>query len=206
MRTNLLKNCKLLVICLLVTLSFISTANAEGLRIRGQLVKLDNNFATIKTSSGQKIEIKLLDTLTVLLFKDIKFEDIPKNAYLSIPSVPFGENSRRALGINVFPEAMHGFNEGVGDWDLTSESKMTNATLAQVVNNTSNNERILLVRFGEETQKVLVPLTTKITTFAPSKNHRIKVGDNMIIFAKVSGCTLAGDLIAIHEKGTLPPI
>ncbi|MGC3833365.1 hypothetical protein ACPSKX_03265 [Moritella viscosa] len=74
MRTNLLKNCKLLVICLLVTLSFISTANAEGLRIRGQLVKLDNNFATIKTSSGQKIEIKLLDTLTVLLFKDINLK------------------------------------------------------------------------------------------------------------------------------------
>ncbi|TDF42206.1 hypothetical protein EYS14_05095 [Alteromonadaceae bacterium M269] len=204
--THFLKSTITIAALLLTVISYTPNANAEGLRIRGEIKKLKNNLASIETTSGQKIEVILEPDYKVLLYKDIRFEDIPKNAYLSIPSIPAGKNKRRALGINIFPEAMRGFNEGLGDWDLTSDSKMTNATLAQVVNSSTKDGRELVVSFGAEKQQVIVPQHTQITTFGPVDNYEIKKGHNVVIFAQVAGGKLAGKFVGVHENGELPPI
>ena len=204
--TTFLKHTLALATLLFTAMSYTSTANAEGLRIRGELKTLSNNLASVETSSGQRIDVILEPGYKVLLYKDVRFEDIPKNAYLSIPSIPAGPNKRRALGINIFPEAMRGFNEGLGDWDLTSDSKMTNATLAQVVNAKTQNGRELIVSFGDDKQHVLVPEQTQITTFGPTDTVSIKVGQQIVIFAQVAGGKLSGKFVGIHENGELPPI
>ena len=201
-----LKQSLTLAALLLVSLSFVSSANAEGLRIRGEITALSNNVASIETSSGQHIDVFLAPHVTVLLFKDVSFEDIPSNAYLSIPSVPAGPNKRRALGINIFPEGMRGANEGLSDWDLTSDSKMTNATLAKVISTNGKNNRELLVSFAGETQQILVPEGTQITSFSPTDKITITVGQKVVIFAQVADGKLTGGLVGIHENGELPPI
>ena len=128
----------------------------------------------------------------------------PENAYLSIPAIDAGGGKLRALGVNVFPEAMRGFNEGFGDWDLTGDSSMTNATLAKLVS--SDGERALTVQFGEQSQQVLVPPGTPITTFGAAQGRTVDVGEKVVIFAKVAGGTLSGKFVGVHESGELPPI
>lgn len=198
----------LMTILLLMAIS--SQTQAAGLRIRGEVSAIDSHkqqqLMTIKTSSGQKIEVIMAPEYSVLLYRSIDFGAIPANAYLSIPSVPGPNNLRRALGINVFPEAMRGFHEGIGDWDLAANSKMTNATLAQAVKQTTGTKRTLTVKFGQEQQEILVPLATPITTFGPSQDHQINLGDKVVVFAAVEAGTITGQFVGVHENGQLPPI
>lgn len=201
---NITKRLARTVLTITLFFCFIAEISAEGLRVRGELITLKGNMATIKTSAGQNIDVALTHPYQILLYKDIALEDIPKGAYLSIPSVPTGNNKRRALGVNVFPEAMRGFNKGIGDWDLTADSKMTNATLAKLVS--SNSQREIIIRFGDDSQTIQVPPNTQITTFGPVDNRKLKIGQKIVVFAKVAGGNLSGKFVGIHENGKLPPI
>ncbi len=190
--------------CFVMLGLYAPQASAEGTRVRGELTSLEQGVAIIENSAGQRVRVTMKENYAVLLYKDISLAEIPADAYISIPSVPLGEGKIRALGINVFPEAMRGFNEGFSDWDLGSGSKMTNATLAKVVS--TQDGKGLLVRFGESSQEVVVAENTPITTFDVAPDYALKTGQLVVVFTSGKGTGSVGKFIGVRENGELPPI
>ena len=180
-----------------------TAAQAEGLRIRGEVTGISGDSYTILNASGQSTTVKLSEPV-VLEYKDIAFEDIGSEAYVSVPSIPLDGNSFRALGVTVFPDPMRGLNEGFSDWDLTSGSKMTNATIARVVSR--GGERILTLSFQDDQQVVVVPETAPVTTFGPNPDRRLKKGDLVVVFADGKDGNYTGKYVGVHVDGTLPPV
>lgn len=186
---------------LLVSASF--EAGAEGLRIRGEITGIEGHRVTVLNSSGQTLAVSVPEPV-VLLYRNIALDEIKDGAYISVPSVAVGDNERRALGVNQFPDAMRGVNEGFSAWDLTVESKMTNATVAQVVSR--GGERVLTVTYGEEEQTIVVPENVPVTRFGPAPDRKLAVGQMVVIFAHEDAGKLTGKFVGLHENGGLPPI
>ncbi|MEL6299423.1 MAG: hypothetical protein AAFQ45_12710 [Pseudomonadota bacterium] len=187
----------------LLSMSLSTAAEAAGVRVRGAIKAISDNSVTVATSAGQDVKVKLANPV-VLLYRDIAFSEVPKNAYVAVPSIAAPDGARRALGLIVFPEKMRGLNEGFKAWDLGTESKMTNATLAKVTD--KGGERVLTVTYGATSQKVLVPRYVPITTFAPAPDRKLEVGLNVVIFADDKTGALTGKFVGVHENGDLPPI
>ncbi len=178
-------------------------AAADPLRVRGTITAVEGDTVTVENAAGQLVDVALQNPV-VLLYRDIALSDVPDDAYVAIPSIVAGDGTRRALGLVVFPEAMRGQDEGFKAWDLTPESGMTNATLAQIVQR--GGENIITVTYGDEEQTVFVPTTASITTFAPAPNISVETGLNVVIFADDAGDSISGRFVGIHENGTLPPL
>ncbi|MEM7547957.1 MAG: hypothetical protein AAF367_20720 [Pseudomonadota bacterium] len=180
-----------------------ASADAAGLRVRGEVVKIDGQMVSVEASTGQIVDVAMPEPV-VLLYRDIKVEDIAPGAYIAAPTVAGADGTRRALGLVVFPEAMRGMNEGFKAWDLGTDSKMTNATVAQIVSR--GGARVFTVTYGGEEQTVQVPTAAPVTTFAPSPGTPLDLGMNVVIFADETGGTISGQYVGIHENGSLPPL
>ena len=178
-------------------------AVAEAIHIRGEITAVDGDKVTVETVAGQSVDITLVDP-SVLMYRTITLADVPEGAYLSIPSVPAEDGNLTALGVAVFPEAFRGANEGTMAWDLTADSRMTNATLAQLVE--QDGENVLTVTFGGDSQTIYVPDDAPISTFSPSPETEISVGQNAVFFAETEGGMATSSTLAMHEDGSLPAL
>jgi len=101
---------------------------------------------------------------------------------------------------------MRGLNEGSKGWDLTPGSRMTNATVAQLVR--QEGAREITVRYeADKTQKISVPERTPVASFAPTDKAVVAVGAKTVIFAtRNADGTLSGGLIGIGKDGFMPPV
>ncbi|MEM8836696.1 MAG: hypothetical protein AAGE89_01285 [Pseudomonadota bacterium] len=184
-------------------LSLTSFAEADPLRVRGTVSTLNEGIVTVENAAGHAVDVKLSDPV-VLMYENIELSEVPENAYIAVPSVSAPDGNRRALAIIVFPEAMRGMNEGFKPWDLTDQSKMTNATIAKVVSR--GGENVLTVSFGGQEQTIYVPSSAPVTRFHPTQDKTIRVGDNVVIFADDSKGSITGKYVGMHENGGLPPV
>lgn len=181
----------------------ISAASAAGVRVRGEIVDIKANSYIIENASGQSITVTISEP-TVLVYSNISLNDVDENAYVSVPSIAVNKDTWRALGVTVFPEPMRGLNEGFDTWDLTSESRMTNATVAKVLSR--GGERVLTLSYGDEKQTVMVPETAPVTTFAPNPKRKLEKGNLVVIFADEENDKFSAKFVAVHEDGSLPPV
>ncbi len=177
---------------------------ADDPHIRGEITAIEGNLYSVETTSGQSVEVQLNADATVLLYSPLELSDIEADDYLGIPSAPAPGGGKRALAVVVFPEAMRGFNEGEGAWDLVPGSRMTNATLAQVTAN--DNAGTLTVKYGDKNEEILVPANTPVVTFAPAPERDVRVGEQAIFFAKETAAGYTAGLVGVSEDGSLPPI
>lgn len=176
---------------------------AEGVRVRGEIVEVSGNQYTIVVVTGQQVQVSVAEPM-VLVYEDIPLDQVTGNSYVSVPSIPMDSETWRALGVTVFPEPMRGMNEGFADWDLTAQSKMTNATVGKVISR--GGERVLTLSYGESEQTVVVPETVPVTKFTPDPKHTVGTGDLVVVFAKKEGGKFKGKFIAVHKNGSLPPV
>lgn len=188
----------------LVLGSMLSMAQADGVRIRGTLTALQDHVATVKTQAGEVAHVHLANPYKVLLYKNIRIDEIPVDAYVSIPSVPITEGKVSAISVNVFPEAMRGYNEGFTEWDLSADSKMTNATVAKVVG--LQDDATLTVNFLGESQLVVVDDSTPVTTFDVAPDYSLEIGQSLVFFAEDKDSRFSAAFIGVWENGKLPPI
>ena len=199
-----MRTIRLIYIFIAVVL-FSNDAFAGGMRLRGVVATVDKNHIVVETQTGEKVNVTLAEAFKVLLYKDISLDEIAESAYLSIPSIPLPNGNHRALGINVFPESMRGYNEGYTKWDLSPDSKMTNATYAKITNKV--NESLLEVVFGDKKQVIEVAKSTPITTFDFSPGEKIIPGQHIVVFLDGENLKNASSgIVGIHESGRLPPI
>ena len=104
-------------------------AAAAGLRIRGQIEKVDGNTLTVKARDGAMLTVNVPDNVRVMNFVKASLADIKPNSYIGVTAMPQADGSQKAIAIHIFLEAQRGTGEGHRPWDLRPGSTMTNAAV-----------------------------------------------------------------------------
>lgn len=180
-------------------------AQSTPTRLRGSLVGVDGNVATIATREGGKATVKLADNWGVMLVSPLSLADIKPNSFVGIASLKAPDGSLNALEVLVFPEAARGSNEGHYPWDLQPESMMTNATVATMAE--TSDGRTLTLKYKDGTQTIKVKPGTPIVTFAPGERGDAKPGAKVFVGAsKSADGTLTAGRMLVGKNGLTPPM
>jgi hypothetical protein len=179
--------------------------NAPPTRIRGTIAALDGQTLSINTREGSKVDVLLNDPLTVSTVKKVDLADIKPGTYVGIATRTAANRELQALEVLVFPEAMRGAGEGHYPWDLEPGSMMTNGTVTGAVQATSGRE--LSLSFKGDTNKIIVPPSVSIVTFAPAERSDLKPGAPVMFGAtKNAEGKLAASRVTVGKDGVAPPM
>lgn len=179
--------------------------NAPPTRIRGTIAGVEGNTLSVTTREGPKVEVMLNDPLTVSTVKKVDLADIKPNTYVGIATRGVANGEMTAIEVLVFPEAMRGAGEGHYPWDLEPGSMMTNGTVNGTVEATSGRELSLSFKGGSN--KIVVPPSAPIVTFAPAERADLKPGAPVMFGAtKNAEGKLAASRVTVGKDGVAPPM
>ena len=162
---------------------------------------------TIKSRDGQTTyHVKLADNVSIRGIIKASLADIKQNSFIGVTGMPQADGSQKAVEIHIFPETLRGTGEGHRPWDLTPNSTMTNATVAQVVKGVEGDEITLKYKEGEK--KIVVVPSTAIVTYLPGDKSELNPGAKVFISAanKKEDGTLETAAISVGRDGITPPM
>ena len=174
-------------------------------RIRGTVERIDRTNLTVKTNSGQSMNVKLADNFVVMGIAKASLSDVASGKFIGTTTVGEREGALVALEVHIFPENMRGTGEGHYDWDLRPDSKMTNANVASVTS--MGKDRVLAVQYKGGEKKVLVSEKTAIVSFTPTDRGELKPGAKVFVNAqRQPDGTLTAARVNVGLHGQVPPM
>lgn len=174
-------------------------------RIRGTVEKLDGQMLVVKSRENQQLTITLADDLSVSAVEKADLADIKPGDYIGSAAVKGTDGKLHAQEVLIFPEAARGSGEGHRPWDLTPDSTMTNATVAEVVDVAKG--RLLKLKYKGGENEIEVPMGAPIVTLAPGDRSLLQPGTVVFIPAtKNADGTLAASRIVAGKDGVQPPM
>ena len=193
---------------LIAAVSAVAVAQAPAnppVRVRGTVEKLDGQMLTVKSRSGESVNIKLADNYIVVGIAKAGLADITTGKFIGTTSVGERDGALIALEVHIFPEAMRGTGEGHYDWDLRPSSKMTNANVASVTS--MGKDRVMTVQYKGGEKKVLVPADAAVVAFAPAERSELKPGAQVFVNAqRQPDGSLAAPRVNVGLNGQVPPM
>ena len=180
---------------------------ASTVRVRGTIEAVDGPMLTVKSRDGQTTySVKLADNVAIRGIVKASLADIKQNSFIGVTGMPQADGSQKAAEIHIFPENLRGTGEGHRPWDLTPNSTMTNATVAQMVKGVEGDEITLKYKDGEK--KIVVVPSTTIVTYVPADKSELKPGAKIFIAAanKKDDGTLEAAAISVGRDGITPPM
>jgi hypothetical protein len=183
-------------------------ASAEGrpqvVRVRGAVETLDGQALTVKSRDGKPVKVALADNYAVSIVTKADLASIKPGDYIATAALAQPDGTLKAQMVQIFPEALRGIAEGHFPWDLTPDSTMTNATVAEIVSKVDGRTLTLRYKGGEKT--VMVPLSAPVVTLKPGTKDLLKPGAHVFIVAtKEPDGSLKAGRVSVGENGMVPP-
>ena len=164
--------------------------------------KLDGQMLTVKSRSGESVNVKLADNYIFVGIAKAGLDDITSGKFIGTTSVGERDGALVALEVHIFPEAMRGTGEGHYDWDLRPSSKMTNANVTSM-----GKDRVMTVQYKGGEKKVLVPADAAVVSFAPAERSELKPGAQVFVNAqRQPDGSLAAPRVNVGLNGQIPPM
>src|SRR5580704_2842138 len=141
------------------------SAQAQNVRVRGTIEKLDGNDLMVKSRDGAELKLVLKDNVRIAGV-------VKADTNVAITSRPRPDGTLEAVELRIAP-AGQPFNSFHGDWDLMPNSFMTNGSLQTSVAGVDG--QVLTVKYkvkdkpDEEKKIVVTPKTIIATTVAGTK-------------------------------------
>jgi hypothetical protein len=174
-------------------------------RIRGTVETLEGQTLVVRSRENEKLSIALSDDLRVSAVAKADLADIKPGDYIGSAAVMGTDGKLHAQEVLIFPEAARGAGEGHYPWDLTPDSTMTNATVAEVVE--SAKGRLLKLKYKGGENEIEVPPEAPVVTLAPGDRSLLQPGTVVFIPAtKNADGTLAASRIVAGKDGVQPPM
>jgi hypothetical protein len=174
-------------------------------RIRGTVESLDGQTLMVKSREGQELSITLANDLKVSAVNKAQLSDIKKGDFVGSAAIPGMDGKLHAQEVLIFPEALRGAGEGHRPWDLTPDSTMTNATVAEVAD--SPKGRLLKLKYKDGEKELEVPMEAPIVTLAPGDPSLLRPGTPVFISAmKAADGSLAANRVTAGRDGVAPPM
>ena len=112
----------------------IAAGQAPNLvRVRATIDRVEGQMLDVKGRDGAMMKVQLAPNAPVNEVVKASLSDIKKGDYIAVTAMPQPDGSQKAVAILIFPEALRGVAEGFRPWDLSPQSTMTNATVANQV-------------------------------------------------------------------------
>src|SRR5256885_3877099 len=109
------------------TLTSLS-AQAQNVRVRGTIEKLDGNNLAVKSRDGAELKLVLKDNVRIGGVVKASLADVKADGNVAITSKPRPDGTLEAVALRIFP-ARQPLNSFHADWDLMPNSFMTNGPL-----------------------------------------------------------------------------
>jgi hypothetical protein len=180
-------------------------AQTPSTRVRGTVEKLEAGVATVKTTDGQSVTLKLAPNLAISAVVKLSASDIKPGSFIGAGARPMADGSLGAIQINVFPEAQRGTGEGHRDWSAMPQTTMTNATVAETVS--AVNGPVLTLKYKDGEKKLVIGPDAIILTTVPAEAADLKVGAELVTTAtKNEDGTFSTARVTVGKNGVAPPL
>jgi len=184
-----------------------AAAPPPPVRIRGTLEKVDGATLTIKSRTGETVQVKLADNARITAMVKAAVSDIKQGDFIGVTAMPQPDGSQKAIGLHIFMDAQktvvpHRFSP----WDREPGSTMTNADVDSTV--ASADGQTIVVKYPDGEKKVIVPPNTPVVRFVPGSNDDLKPGAQLIVIAATKGAdgTLTAPGVNVGRDGAAPPM
>jgi len=164
-------------------LGAVTIADAQQpTRIRGQIEKADGPALDVKSREGATVHVRVADDARVSALVKATLADIKPDTFIGVAGMPRPDGSIEAFSIHIFLPAQRGVvADRHGPWDGRPGSTMTNAYVESSV--ASTDGQVLMVKYKDGQQKVVVTPQTVIAAVAPGDKSELKAGTPIIIMA-----------------------
>jgi hypothetical protein len=170
----------------LVAASALAQPASPTVRMRGTVQAISADSLSVKDrASGEVVVLALTDKLVVGEVYPIALSDIQANSYIGVAALPQADGTQRAIAVTVFPESARGAGDGHRPFDLTPQSTMTNATVADVV--TAPTGRTLQLKYKDGEKTIVVPNDAPVVTFRPADRSLLVPGASVSLSARMIG-------------------
>src|SRR5215472_7923056 len=183
------------------------SAQAQNVRVRGTIEKLDGNTLMVKSRDGADLKLALKDNVRIGGVVKASLADVKPDANVAITSKPRPDGTLEAVELRVAP-AGQPFNSFHSEWDLMPNSFMTNGALQTSVAGVDG--QVLTVKYkvkdkpDEEKKIVLTPKTIIATTVAGTKAD-LQAGKKVFVAGAPKLPDGSLDVAAIQVEKEIPP-
>jgi hypothetical protein len=185
-------------LALMASVSTLWAQQAQTVRVRGTIEKVDGNTLTVKARSGETLTVKLAEPPRIAAMVKASLADIKEGRFIGVSAMPQPDGTQKAYAIHIFMDSQKGVvADRHGPWDSRPGSTMTNANVATTVAGKDGQD--LLVKYKEGAKKVQVPPGTPIARYTPGNAADLKVGAKVFVAAarKDADGTLTAPNIAV---------
>lgn len=182
-------------------------AQAQNVRVRGAIEKLDGNILTVKSRDGAELKLTLKDNVRIAGVVKAALTDVKPDNNVAITSKPRADGTLEAVELRIAP-AGQPFNSFHGDWDLMPNSFMTNGALQTSVADVDG--QVLTVKYKvqgkpDEEKKIVVTPKTIIATTVPGTKDDLKPGLKVFVAGAPKLPDGSLDVAAIQVEKEIPP-
>src|ERR1700732_5354881 len=182
-------------------------AQAQNVRVRGTIEKLDGNVLMVKSRDGAELKLTLKDNVRIAGVVKASLADVKGEVNVAITSKPRPDGTLEAVELRIAP-AGQPFNSFHSEWDLMPNSFMTNGALQTSVAGVDG--QVLTVKYkvqnkpDEEKKIVVTPKTIIATTVAGTKEVP-KPGLKLFVGGAPKLPDGSLDVAAIQVEKEIPP-
>jgi len=184
-----------------------ASAQAQNVRVRGTIEKLDGNTLMVKSRDGADLKLALKDNVRIAGVVKAALADVKPDNNVAITSKPRPDGTLEAVELRIAP-AGQPFNSFHSDWDLMPNSFMTNGALQTSVAGVDG--QVLTVKYkvqgkpDEEKKIIVTPKTIIATTVAGTKDD-LKPGLKVFVAGAPKLPDGSLDVAAIQVEKEIPP-
>ena len=182
------------------------SAQAQNVRVRGAIEKLDGNTLMVKSREGAELKLVLKDNVRIGGVVKASLADVKAATNVAITSKPRADGTLEAVELRIFPPGP--FNSFHGDWDLTPGSFMTNGAAQTSV--AAVDGQMLTVEYKippdkTDIKKILVTPKTIIATTVASSKDDLKPGLRVFVAGAPKLPDGSLDVANIQVEKEIPP-
>jgi hypothetical protein len=183
------------------------SAQAQNVRVRGTIEKLDGNVLMVKSRDGAELKLVLKDNVRIGGVVKAALADVKPDANVAITSRPRADGTLEAFELRIAP-AGQPFNSFHSEWDLMPNSFMTNGSLQTSI--TGVDGQVLTVKYKvvgkpDEEKKLIVTPKTIIATTVPGTKEDLKPGLKVFVAGAPKLPDGSLDVAAIQVEKEIPP-
>lgn len=213
--------------CIAVVMALAIAPYADGQvvtqRIRGDVAAVHGKDLDVRTSAGQVVTVRMMDSLRVSARSAAGPDALTQGAFIGTTAVEQPDGTLKASEVHVFPESMRGTGEGHRPMETEPGSTMTNATVSSVTSlpkptsrSTMTNAtvagvasggaaRTLTLRYKGGEKKVVVNEGVPIVMVEAGDSALLVPGAHVAVTAaKQLDGSLTTDRITVGRNGLVP--
>lgn len=183
---------------LMASASVALAQQAQTVRVRGEITKVDGTTLSVKLRDGQNATVKLAEPPRIAAMVKAPLAEIKEGSFIGVSAMPQPDGTQKAYAVHIFMDSQKGVvADRFGQWDSRPGSTMTNANVATTV--AGNDGQNLLVKYKDGEKKVLIPPGIPIAKYVPGSAADLKVGAKVFVAAakKEADGTLTAPNIAV---------